>query len=71
MVKTLVEQLGPDTIFRFEQSARLRIEEGDWLADRYSLIAIYLYGYAAEMSLKAAYFRNLRLGATVEIDSGI
>ena len=43
---------------------RSRIEEGDWLADRYSLIAIYLYGYAAEMSLKAAYFRNLRLGAT-------
>ena len=68
MLKTLVDQLGPDTIVRFERSAPLRIEEGDFLAEKYPLIAIYLYGYAAEMILKAAYFKNLKFGSIDEID---
>ncbi len=46
----------------------MRIEEGDSLAIKYPLIAIYLYGYAAEMILKAAYFKNLQFGSIDEID---
>src|SRR4051794_20319239 len=68
MAKTLVDQLGPDTIARFERSAPLRLEEGDVLAIRYPLTAIYLYGYSAEMLLKAAYFRHLKFRALDEID---
>jgi hypothetical protein len=68
MAKTLVDQLGPDTIVRFERSAPLRIEEGDKLAEKHPLTAIYLYGYAAEMIIKSAHFKALRFGATDEID---
>ena len=68
IAKTLVDQLGPDTIARFSRSAPLRVEEGDSLSKKYPLTAIYLYGYAAEMVLKGAYFRNLRFGLTQEID---
>jgi hypothetical protein len=68
MSKTLAEQLGYDTISRFVKSAPLRLEEGDVLSKDYRLAAIYLYGYAAEMILKAAYFKNLRYPVIAEID---
>ncbi len=68
MTTNIVEQLGPDTIYRFERSAPLRLEEGDLLSKSSPLIAIYLYGYAAEMLLKAAYFKHLRFRALDEID---
>ena len=70
MPKTWVEQLGPDTIARFEKAAVQRLEEGEFLSERYGLTAVYLYGYAAEMILKAAYFRNLGYNRLVEIDRG-
>ena len=68
MPTTLADRLGFDTIAGFERSAPKRLEEGDFLAERYRLTAIYLYGYAAEMILKAAYFKNLRLSPVAEID---
>jgi hypothetical protein len=68
MSKTLAEPLGYDTISRFVKSAPLRLEEGDVLSKDYRLAAIYLYGYAAEMILKAAYFKNLRYPVIAEID---
>jgi hypothetical protein len=69
MTRTFVEQLGHETISKFARSAPLRLEEGDFLSKKYPLTAIYLYGYAAEMVLKAAYFRNLRFGLIDEIDA--
>jgi hypothetical protein len=68
MAKKQLEMFGPDTISKFEKSAQMRIAEGDLLAKDHPLTAIYLYGYAAEMTLKAAYFRNLGFGAVDEID---
>jgi hypothetical protein len=70
MIPSIVDQLGPDTVSRWERSAPKRIAEGDTLlaADQ-CLIAIYLYGYAIEMRLKAAYFRMLRYGPHVEVDA--
>ena len=38
------------------------------LTGKYPLTAVYLFGYSAEMVLKAAYFRNLRFGVIDEID---
>jgi hypothetical protein len=64
----LADQLGFDSIFRFERSAPMRLEEGDLLSKEHRLAAIYLYGYAAEMILKAAYFRNLRHNPLAEIE---
>lgn len=68
MTKSLADRLGPDTIHRFQQSAPKRLEEGDLLSREHPLAAIYLYGYAAEMVLKAAYFKNLGYGSIAEID---
>ena len=68
MPKTLAEQLGPDTIVRFERAAPLRIEEGDVLVAKCRLTAIYLYGYAVEMLLKYGYFKNIGFGVIDEID---
>jgi hypothetical protein len=55
----LIARIAPHhTIRDFRAAARLRYDEGRRLAlggDR--LAAIYLWGYAAEMLLKAAYFR--------------
>src|SRR4051812_3823455 len=68
MPKSLVDQLGPDTIVRFVRSAPLRAEEGDFLSEKHRLTSIYLCGYAAEMILKAAYFKNIGFHSIDEID---
>ena len=70
MVKTLAEQLGPDTIRKFERAAPQRIKEAETLVvGEHRLTAIYLYGYAIEMLLKAVYFKQiLRYGVNMEID---
>jgi hypothetical protein len=70
MVKTLSQQFGPDTVRKFERAAPQRLEEAATLvAGEHRLVAIYLYGYAIEMLLKAAYFKQiLRHASTTEID---
>ena len=68
MLPKLAEQLGPDTIARFVKAAPMRLEEGDVLSAAHPLASIYICGYAAEMIIKAAYFKNLGYGALAEID---
>lgn len=60
MPKLLVDRCGPDCIREFRLAARLRFEEGVTLAGDRRTAAIYLWGYAAEMTLKAAYFNFLQ-----------
>ena len=68
MSKKLADQLGEDTVFRFVRSAPMRLAEGDVLSEKHPLAAIYFYGYAAEMTIKAAYFNNLGFSQLTEID---
>lgn len=59
----------PDTIGGFELAARQRFKEGDGLrATGYDGGAIYLYGYAVEMVLKAACYRLLGLGMHTPVE---
>jgi hypothetical protein len=56
--KLLLDRCGPDCVLEFRRSAILRFREGSILAGQgHGTSAIYLWGYAAEMTLKAAYFR--------------
>ncbi len=58
MPKHLIDRLRPDSILEFRAAARERYQDG--LAARDSgrrTAAVYLFGYTAEMVLKAAYFR--------------
>jgi hypothetical protein len=69
MAKPLAGRYGPDTIRKYERAAAERFKEAEWLASAgYNLAALYFYGYTVEMLIKAAYFRLLRYGVTVEID---
>ena len=53
----LPQRCRPDSILEFRTAARLRMQDGvALLADDRPTTAIYLWGYAAEMILKAAYF---------------
>lgn len=63
MPKSLLDRLRPDSIREFRAAAKARLVEGETLVlgDR-SFAAIYLWGYAAEMTLKGAYFRAIRFG---------
>ena len=57
MPKRLPDRCQPDSIREFQASARQRYNDGvAAAATGRSLAAIYLWGYAAEMVLKAAYF---------------
>jgi hypothetical protein len=57
MPKRLVERLRSDSIHEFRCAAKERIADGDALAAvGRGLAAIYLWGYAAEMALKASFF---------------
>ncbi|HVS34921.1 MAG TPA: hypothetical protein VMS17_05025 [Gemmataceae bacterium] len=57
MPRRLIERCQPDSIREFRAAARERFEDGLWLAAAGRRTgAIYLWGYAAEMTLKAAYF---------------
>jgi len=65
---TLIKRLGPDTISRLERAAPRRFSEAEWLHEgKYSLAAIYFYGYTIEIVLGAAYFRVLGSGRTEPI----
>ncbi len=57
MPKTLIDRCRPDSIIEFRASAKQRFDDGlVAAAHERRLAAIYLWGYAAEMILKAAYF---------------
>jgi hypothetical protein len=68
----LIHRLGRDhTIREFRAAAVLRFQEATQLAlANHRLGAIYLGGYAAEMLLKAAYFRLAGWGLTAPITLG-
>jgi hypothetical protein len=57
MPRRLIDRCQPDSIREFRISARQRYHDGLALAGAGNrTAAIYLWGYAAEMTLKAAYF---------------
>jgi hypothetical protein len=60
MPKRLVDRLRADSIHEFRTSARQRFADGELLARAgRGLAAIYFWGYAAEMALKASYFDSI------------
>jgi hypothetical protein len=60
MPKRLIDRLRTDSIHEFRAAARQRAVEGEFLAIAgHGLAAIYVWGYAAEMSLKASYFDSI------------
>ncbi|HJT76044.1 MAG TPA: hypothetical protein VJ739_02490 [Gemmataceae bacterium] len=71
MPKRLPARWQPESIREFRASARQRFEDGLALAGRgHRTGAIYLWGYSAEMTLKAAYFRLTGLAETEVITWG-
>jgi hypothetical protein len=57
MPRRLIDRCQPDSIREFRAAARLRYNDGLALSGAGNrTAAIYLWGYAAEMTLKAAYF---------------
>ncbi len=63
MPKSLLERCRPDSIIEFRAAARERFADGQGasLGGRRTS-AIYLWGYAAEMTIKAAYFSAIGFG---------
>jgi hypothetical protein len=66
--RPLWERCAPDSIQEFRMAAAIRFDDGDrlWAAER-SLAAIYMWGYSAEMTLKAAYFNLIALAVNEPI----
>lgn len=63
MPRRLLDRCQPDSIFEFLASARQRYNDGlTASAGGRRLAAIYLWGYSAEMMLKAAYFALIGVG---------
>jgi hypothetical protein len=57
MPSRLLERCNPDSIREFRAASQRRYDDGLALAAQgRRTAAIYLWGYAAEMTLKAAYF---------------
>ncbi len=57
MPKNLIQRLRHDSVAEFEAAALTRFQDGIELEARgRPLAAIYLWGYSAEMTLKAALF---------------
>jgi hypothetical protein len=68
MPRRLLERCPPDSIREFRASARQRFDDGLVLAGGgQRTAAIYLWGYTAEMTLKAAYFSLIALAETAVI----
>jgi hypothetical protein len=60
MPKRLIDRLRADSIQEFRTTARQRFADGELLAGAgRGLAAIYFWGYAAEMALKASYFDSI------------
>lgn len=67
MPKRLKDRWRPECIREFRAAARLRYNDGLTLATQSRRTgAIYMWGYSAEMTLKAAYF-SLTLAETVPL----
>ncbi len=65
MPKGLLERCQPDSIAQFRVAARQRFADGEALAAaERRTAAVYLWGYAAEMTLKAAYFEVMVFAKT-------
>jgi hypothetical protein len=63
MPRRLIERCQPESVCEFRASARQRYDDGFALAAAGNrTAAIYLWGYAPEMILKAAYFSLSGLG---------
>ena len=71
MPRRLLDRLKPDSIGEFRAAARQRFDDGlvEEAAAR-PTAAIYLWGYAAEMTLKAAYFAAIGFTESQEITRG-
>lgn len=68
MPKRLIDRCCPDSIFEFRLAAQQRFLDGLSLAPSgRRTAAIYLWGYAAEMTLKAAYFHLIGFPPTQRI----
>lgn len=68
MPRSLLERCQPDSIREFRAAARQRFQDAVSAAasDRRTA-AVYLWGYAAEVTLKGAYFRLIGFGSTLVI----
>jgi len=68
MPRRLPERLAPGCIREYRVAARQRYQDGRALADAgRQTAAVYLWGYAAEMVLKAAYFSVIGFAETQPI----
>ena len=68
-IPTFAQRLAPDTLNRLERAAEHRYVSGDVLWERKRrLAALYMYGFSAEISLTAAYFRCAGFSPNTEID---
>lgn len=68
MPRRLLDRCQPDSIREFRASARQRFDDALSLAvTGHRTGAIYLFGYTAEMTLKAAYFSLIGLAETYPI----
>jgi hypothetical protein len=68
MPKRLLDRRRRETINEYRAAARERIADGEALAaSGRATSAIYLWGHAAEMALKACYFECIRFGSTQQI----
>jgi len=69
MPRRLLDRCKPDSVAEFRAAARSRYAEGvDLLNAGRRFGAIYLWGYAAEMVVKAACFSVIGLGETEPLD---
>lgn len=68
MPRRLLDRCHPDSIREFRAAARQRFDDGVSLsAAGQRTGAIYLWGYTAEMTLKAAYFSLIGLAETAVV----
>ncbi len=69
LIVPLAEHLAPDTITRLERAAKQRVADADCLnSNGRRMVALYLLGYAVEMSLSATYFRSVGFALNTPID---
>ncbi len=72
MPRRLLTRCQPDSIREFRASARQRYDDGlTAAAGGRGLAAIYLWGYSAEMLLKAGYFTVLGVGEDTALQMAI
>lgn len=71
MPTKLLDRWQPECIREFRGAAKERFNDGDALAaSARGAGAIYVWGYSAEMILKAAYFSAIGFSQTASIDYG-